>query len=59
MEILKHGNVIKKAECLECHCVFTYNKTKDVRNMYKHSLDYYFVRCPECNTIVKVDKDGN
>ena len=62
MEILKHGNAIKKAECPECHCEFTYNKTRDVHKMYKYgesrTLDYCYVPCPECNAIVKVDEAG-
>ena len=61
MEILKHGKMIKEAECPECHCLFTYNKTRDVHYTYnydrEHTLDYSYVSCPECNLRVKVDED--
>jgi ssDNA-binding Zn-finger/Zn-ribbon topoisomerase 1 len=62
MEILKHGKMIKEVECPKCHCLFTYNKAKDIRYMYnydrEHTLAYSYVPCPECNAIVKVDEAG-
>lgn len=73
MEIRKHGKMIKEVECPECHCVFTYNKNKDVYTMFRtgkipnafdmtseyERVDYRYVGCPECNAQVTVEEDGD
>jgi endogenous inhibitor of DNA gyrase (YacG/DUF329 family) len=54
--------MIKEVECPKCHCLFTYNKAKDIRYMYnydrEHTLAYSYVPCPECDLDVKIDENG-
>ena len=49
MEIVKHGNTIKKYSCSDCMCEFNASKTdREIeQNLYLHKIRYY-VSCPEC-----------
>lgn len=68
MMILKHGKFYKEpivhtVTCSNCDCVFTY-ETKDVKQHWKriNSEDsdriYDYVKCPECEYIIKVKEYG-
>ena len=49
MEIVKHGNTIRKYSCSDCMCEFNASKTdrQIEQNFYLHKIRYY-VSCPEC-----------
>ena len=49
MEIVKHGNTIKKYSCSDCMCEFNASKIdrQIEQNFYLHKIRYY-VSCPEC-----------
>ena len=58
--ITKHGNEMKPEKCSKCNCEFLYSR-KDVKyyynriDAYESELEYTYVYCPECNSIVKLD----
>jgi len=58
--IIKHGNKMKRGKCLKCNCEFLYSQ-KDVQyfydrvNAYESRLEYTYIHCPECDSIVELD----
>lgn len=60
MIITKNGNKMKHGKCLKCYCEFLYSQ-KDIKyeydriNAYESELEYTYVRCPECDSIVRLD----
>lgn len=53
MEILEHGNSYRSMKCEECSCKFQYTR-KDIKTA-TWSEDYYkYVKCPECEHIIRL-----
>lgn len=56
MKIIKQGHIellegIKKFECEKCGCIFEANRA-EYRSGMQYNIDYYYCRCPTCNTTV-------
>lgn len=62
MIIIKHGDTMKHGKCLKCNCEFLYQH-KDVKYYYNRiyayesELEFTYVNCPECDSIVTVEED--
>ena len=61
MKVLKHGKTMLQAKCKKCYCEFLYQKS-DIKkeetriNAYESEIDYYYIKCPECGSIIEVEK---
>lgn len=59
MVILKHGNTMLHGVCNECGCEFLYRRS-DIKSMerrinaYNSETEYTYVKCPECECIIKL-----
>ncbi len=64
MKIIKHGNlVLPELMCKKCKCVFEYDE-KDINKesvcdnyLQIHGMNYWVV-CPECGQIIKLNPYG-
>jgi DNA-directed RNA polymerase subunit RPC12/RpoP len=57
--IEKHGNTMKSICCNNCGCKFLYQEsdilTEETRiNAYDSEIEYRYIKCPECNNIIKL-----
>jgi RNase P subunit RPR2 len=55
MEVIKHGNTIKRAVCDKCGCDFLYvmHETYTCPNRATDKIDILVI-CPDCHKAVKV-----
>ena len=57
MEVIRHGNTYKEAECKKCNALLSYCKVdiQSWRDEYYYSgemclVERQFIECPECKT---------